>query len=159
MIKNQWIKISLFTLLIQFTNSALAQGDGFYVGLEGGYSFTENIPNSSNNGIGRLEVGYQFNPYVGIEAGILGTFSSLYAIDGFLRGTLPFIDGSRIFVEVGGADFRNSNFKHIFSSFAYGGGFGFDVNDSWSFDLSYHGYSSDDRSLQAVTVGVSYHLN
>ena len=156
MLKTKWIKIIALAQLINVTTLAMAHDEGFFIGVETGVGLS-NVNFTETNAAGRVSAGYHFSPYFGIEGGILGNLSDLYIIDGYVRGTIPFIDRSRIFAKLGVADVRITDFEHDFYTMAYGAGLGFDPNDYWNFEFSFQGYGTD-QTAQFVSIGISYHL-
>jgi len=137
----------------------VAHDSGFFAGIEGGYAFVSNVPGGiTSQAAGRALAGYQLNPYLAAEVGVLGNLHKLYIFDGSVRATLPFTNETRLFIKGGVADVRNSSFDSLFTTITYGAGVGYGVTGPFSFDVSYQGYGTG-RNIHFVSLGFSYHLD
>lgn len=165
--------------------SAFAAEPGFYLGASGGQSF---INEEYNNNIDidddatgwKAYLGYQFIPWLGVEAGYVdfGEYSSnnlfqgtnfdadveASAWEGFLVGTLP-IGPVDLFAKVGAADLQaevdTKNFgteQDNDTQLAYGVGAAYNFGDGhWGLRVEAEGYDDNEvDDFYFVSAGITY---
>jgi len=168
--------------------SAYAAEPGFYLGASGGQSFiddeyTDNIEFDDDETGWKAYLGYQFLPWLGVEAGYadFGTFSGdnvrvggrnlntdaeldLSAWQGFLVGSLP-IGPVDLFAKVGAADLQgevdNARFgteQDNDTQLAYGVGAAYNFGDGhWGMRVEAEGYDDDEvDNFYFVSAGITY---
>jgi len=174
------MKQQLFALvLFLLSGAAYAVGSGPYVVLNVGQSSTDTLPLSDKTatGVGAM-LGYQFNPYLGVDVHYIDfgsvTFNSGGSSDmtGYglsVVGTYPFNNEWSAFLTIGATHTiiksvgSYGNVARCNGSWGIGGQYNF--NPSWAVRLSYDSYGVgaegplDSAKTSLTTVGVRYSFN
>jgi OOP family OmpA-OmpF porin len=185
MVFNKKLALAAFLAPALAIGSVYAAEPGFYLGASGGQSFiddeyTDNISVDDDATGWKAYVGYQFLPWLGVEAGYVdfGSYSSdnlfqgtnfdadldLSAWEGFLVGTLP-IGPVDLFAKVGAADLQGELDTQNFGSesendtqLAYGVGAAYNFGKGhWGLRVEAEGYDDDEvDNFYFLSAGLVY---
>jgi len=176
--------LAAFLVTALITGPTYAAEPGFFIGASGGQSYIddeiENRHIDDNETGWKAYLGYNFLPWLGIEAGYVdfGTYSSNELIegthfdadidvtgwDGFLVGYLP-IGSADLFAKVGAIDLETElntrNFgtdSNSDTQFAYGLGVAWNIGH-WALRAEAEGFDDNEvDDFYFISAGVTYHF-
>ncbi len=167
-------KIVSVLLLSAVAGSAYAAGEGVYIAVNAGQSSTDTYNLSSKTDTGYSGVlGYQFNPYFGLEVqytdfgSITQLGNSPNKITGYglnVVGTYPFNDEWSVFLRVGAADttiksvtYNSQNYGDISrNDVTWGVGGQYNFTPNWGLRVDYDSYGvGNSGSVPSATTGLA----